>query len=685
MSKETRFEKLFRPLKIGSVTFKNRIVSPAHANNWAQNGFISESDRSYYEATAMGGVAMIVVGNSYVDSRAGKGLNRIFVDDEKYIPGLAQLTTDIHKHNCLAFLQIGHPGPSGSQRNTGFETISASRLTDADKPIASWDIARELTMGEIEDLVRKFAKASEIAKKAGFDGVEVHCAHAYLINSFLSRAWNKRKDAYGIQDLRSRAKFAVDIIKAIKQTAGSEFNIGVRVNGAELGLVNGETPEESKQFSKLFQDAGADYIHVTGYGYGRNEWQFFPELIGFPEPTDENRLLANQIRKPGAFIGWAENIKSAVSIPVIGVGRLNPMIAEWLLEKGKIDLVAFGRRLMADPDMPNKIASGRLEDIRPCMSCGECLNRLYQGLTVTCRVNASLGKETEYAIELAKMKRRVAIVGGGPAGMEAARVAALRGHKVILYDRSHILGGLVNLAALIKGTEIEDLPALVGYYQKQLNKLGVQIELGNEVDARLIANTKPDVVILATGAKLNVPKIPGIQRSNVVTTLDLHRKVKPFLRCPGLTVLRSITKLWMPIGKKVVIVGGLIQGCETAEFLIKRGRKVTVIESSQKLGLGIPYLIRRLLLRWFERKRVVTFTGVDYEEITPEGIVISKGGKKHTLAADTILVIALPMPNTDLKQSLKNSPTEIYEIGDCANPRLMLNAIADALRIARTI
>ena len=278
------------------------------------------------------------------------------------------------------------------------------------------------------------------------------------------------------------------------------------------------------------------------------------------------------------------------------------------------------------------------------------------------------------------------VIGGGPAGLEAARVAALRGHEVILFEKSSKLGGLLPLAALVKGLEIEDLPAIVRYLKRQITRLGVKTRLGKEVTPSVIEEIKPDVVIVATGGIPAVPEIPGINRRNVVSNADLHRMLKFFMKFIGPKTLRWLTKLWMPIGKRVVIIGGDIQGCELAEFLVKRGRKVTIVDTADALGEGMISHLKLQLFGWFRKKGVAMMPGVKPVAITDKGLtVLTKEGYKQTIEADSI-VPAIPMkPNTELLKSLQGKVPEIYAIGDCSNPRLIVDAIADGWKIANSI
>jgi 2,4-dienoyl-CoA reductase (NADPH2) len=394
----------------------------------------------------------------------------------------------------------------------------------------------------------------------------------------------------------------------------------------------------------------------------------------------------------GFWVPLAAMVKKAVNIPVIATAGINAEMGEKILKEGKADFIGMTRRLLADPDLPNKIAEGRLDDIAPCTRCLSCIEAIHTNYIPGvpgksyCRINASLAKEREYEIKPAIKKKRVMVVGGGPAGMEAARVAALRGHDVTLYEKEHKLGGSVPVAAIIKGLDIEDLPALVRYLHTQMIKLGVRVNLGIAVDRALIESIKPDVVILATGGLYSIPEIPGINSPKVVKAADLNRRLKFFLRFFSPRLLIWATKLWMPIGKNVVIIGGGIHGLQTAVFLVKRGRKVTVVETAEKMGKMVIENHKVRLFGWLAQKGVTLYPGVRYEEITDKGLTITtKEGERKTLAADTI-VPALPMvPDTGLIKSLKGIAPEIYQIGDCEDPALIIDAIGDGSRIGRAI
>lgn len=448
------------------------------------------------------------------------------------------------------------------------------------------------------------------------------------------------------------------------------------------------TVKDAKKNAQLIEEAGADAIMVRNHWLGYHVGGFLPDQLFYPEPPIPLEEFPKEYnwkqRGAGANIYLAEGIKKVVSIPVIVVGKISPELGEKVLREGKADFIGMHRSLMCDPELPNKVASGRLEDIAPCTACGTCLN---QNVTFLrhCRINAAMGT-SYYTIEKAGKRKRVVVVGGGPAGMEAARVAALRGHDVTLLEKSPQLGGLLPLAALIKGIELEDLPNMVQYLKTQIDKLGVKIELGKEVNSSLIAQMQPDVVFVATGGILTSPDIKGINNRGVITIPTLHRMVKPYLRFFGPRVLGWLTKFWLPIGKRVIVIGGGLHGCETAEFLVKRGRKVTIVETAEALGEGMLDFRLGLLLDWFNKKGVTMITQVKDMEITDKGVIITtKEGKKQIIEADSIIPTMPLAPDTGLLKSLEGKAPEIYAIGDCKEPRMIVNAIAEGYHTARTI
>ena len=692
-----RFEKLLEPYHIGSVKTRNRLIKTgAGMFMWHEDELhMNEAIKAMYESIARGGVGLLIVESPTVDYPLGtRWRERYRIDDDKYIKGLSELVEVIKKHGCPTFMQMNHDGPWQTKMPFVKEPlfsgppIAASPVSMKSDADLHDDVPRELTIPEIEEIVDKFASAAVRAEKAGFQGVDLNSASSHLLHNFLSPFWNRRQDAYG-GSLENRARFVTQIIREIKKRLGQDFPVSVCINGLEIGRVVGIpdekclTPEDSRGIARLLQEAGADAIHLRSHWLGYHvagylpEWLFWPEppipLKTFPKEYDRSR------RGAGANIILAEGMKKAVSIPVMVVGRLDPELGEKFLREGKADFIAMTRRLLADSELPNKLAQGRLDDIAPCMGCAGCLG------SRRCRVNALMGTEHN-TIEKAPRVKKVLIAGGGPAGMEAARVAALRGHDVTLYEKSNKLGGLLPMAALVKGTEIEDLPALVRYLKRQITKLGVKIKLGQEFTPSIAEEVKPDAVILATGGVPVLPEIAGIDRPNVINTAELHRNLKSYLRFLGPKTLRWLTKFFMPVGKRVVIIGGAIQGCELGEFLTKRGRKVTIVDTTETLGEGlVDYQFFQLSL-WFQRKGVEMMSGVSFEEITDEGLVIiTKEGSRQAIEADSIIP-ALPLaPDSRLLKSLKGKVPEVYAVGDCHDGKLIADAIGAGSRFARSI
>jgi 2,4-dienoyl-CoA reductase (NADPH2) len=553
-------------------------------------------------------------------------------------------------------------------------------------PGPGFAIPRGVSLAEIEDLIQMFVKASQRAKKAGFDGVEINAATCHLINSFYSRIFNKREDEFGCASLENRARFLNRIIIDTKKQLGTDFAVTALINIAEYGHEKATTFEEGVQFARLAAEAGADAIQVRAHGYGHRGGLLQPDRLFYPEfPKPLPKDLDWSHRGVGAIIPLAQAVKKVVSVPVIAACRLDPVLGEKLLQQGDIDFVGMTRRLLADPELPNKVAAGNLEDINPCTGCLYCMDVRLHNTPIRCRINANLGREREFALKPAAKIKQVLVIGGGPSGMEAARVAALRGHKVTICEKTAKLGGLLPLASMLKDIETDELLALIKYLDHQMTKAGVTVKLNTEVDAALIAQLKPDVVIVAAGGIDSIMDIPGINGKNIVTGAKLHGQLKFYSRFFSPKTLARLTKVWMPIGKNVVVIGGTIHGCELAEFLIKRGRKVTIIHSGTEIGEGMTGDDQFQFLRWIAEKDAAIITGATVDKITKNGLSIKIGGKEQTIVADTI-ALALPLQsNPSLLKQLEGKLTEIYAIGDCNEPHLIADAIAGGSRIGHSI
>jgi 2,4-dienoyl-CoA reductase (NADPH2) len=684
-----RFQKLLEPAYIGKVKTRNRIIKTAQGSSFIEpTGYVGEQAKAYYETMAKGGVGLLIVESCGVEFPLGihHFPVQFHLDDDKYIPSYTELVQVIHKHGCPVFLQLFHAGPWNP---TGLlpkrDTKSASTLTESELPGPGFAIPRGVSLTEIEELIQMFVKAAARAKKAGFDGVEINAATCHLINSFYSRIFNKRDDEYG-GTIENRARFMNRIIGDIKKQLGADFAVTALINIAEYGHEKATPIEEGVQFAALAARAGADAIQVRAHGYGHRGGLLQPDRLFYPEfPKPLPKDLDWSHRGVGAIIPLATAVKKIVSVPLIAACRLDPVLGEKLLQQGDIDFVGMTRRLLADPELPNKVAAGELEDINPCTGCLYCMDVRLHNTPIRCRINANLGREREFAIKAAVKIKQVLVVGGGPSGMEAARVAALRGHKVTLCEKSTKLGGLIPLASMLKDIETDELIAVIRYMERQIRKAGVTVKLNTEVTPVLIAELKPDVVVIAAGGVDSAMDIPGVNGRNVVTSAKLHGQLKFYSRFFGPKTMARLTKVWMPIGKNVVVMGGTIHGCELAEFLIKRGRKVTIVHTGTEIGEGMTGDDKFQFMRWIAGKNIPVITGAVIEKITDTGLIIINGGKEQPIKADTI-AFALPLQsNHALQQQLDEKLTEIYAIGDCNEPHLIADAIAGGSKIGHSI
>ena len=695
MAARAKFPRLMEPGYLGSVRTKNRILKTGSSPGFYpwEGGHIQQKAIDYYEALAKGGSGLVTVGAAPLGVPPGIGY---LMDDDKFLPGMIKLAQAIHACDCPAFVQMFHLGPMVPVflSRMGHQSVAASSLSKDELPIPTFAVAKELSIEEINGIVHDFVDQADRIKRAGFDGIELNAACNHLLNSFLSRAWNKRNDEYGEGSMEDRARIVVDIIKEIKARNGNDFCIVALINGAEPGLDKGITIGEAKEIARILEAAGADALHVRAEFYNRPEDPVmrdstqFPDIALYPEvPFPVGPCIDTSRHGAGGWVPLAAEVKKAVSIPVIAIGRLDLETGEKLLRRRAVDFISFNRRLLADHELPNKVAQGRLDDITPCTGCLTCFDNNENANPPLCQVNASNGKEKEYEIRPAEHKKRVLVIGGGPAGMETARIAAQRGHEVILYEKHNKLGGSLPVAAMVKGFDREDILSLIHYLSVQVAKMGVDIRLGQAADRKTVEEIKPDVVIIATGGIHDIPEIPGIDGPDVVTGEALHRRVKGFLKFFNARTLRWLSRFWLPIGKRVVIIGGNIQGCQTAEFLVKRGRSVTIVDTADEIGEGLLHVfVKPHLLMWMKSKGVTIIPSVKYERITARGLVIkTKDGEEKTIECDTI-VTALPLlPDSNLREQLKDSAREVYSIGDCNEPRLIVNAIADGSRVAREI
>ena len=653
MSTTPRFERLFQPIRLGEMEVRNRFVLTPMATNFSSNdGFVTERLKAYYAARARGGAGLVMVEEACVDAPVGKGgAYQPYIDSDKYIPGLRELASTIQQHGARAGLQLHHAGRLAATRYTGCQPVAPSAIA-----AMGGDMPRELSIAEIEAIVGRFARSAERAQRAGFDAIEIQACHGCLLTNFLSADSNKRRDVYG-GSLQNRARIVLDVVAAVRKKVGAGYPVWVRLTVQEFHTDNGINLEEAKQLARWLEAAGVVALNVTADHYRAN--------FGMAWKVEGEELPRPPAAHPRAFmVPWAEEIKKAVSIPVMLVGWMTPEAGEQALRGGKIDMVAMARPLLADPDIPNKTASGKQDEIRPCIGCFRCREQFFVDKSVVCSVNFNVGREYESLIVPARTKKRVVVVGGGPAGLEAARVAALRGHQVILFDKAKNLGGQLAIASLPPYKGI--LAELAGYFRTQVDRLGVKLELGREATVEVIRNARPDAVVVATGAVRAVPRLPGMEKTEAVDAVD---------------ILSGRAEA----GATVAMIGGGIVGCETAEFLADRGKQVTIIEMLDNLAIGMERTHRQFLLDRLELRGVTFLTRTRAEAVQDEGLVVSTEAGQKRIAADTIVLATGARPNQELYHQLSGKVAEVYLVGDCVEPRGIHEAIAEGFEAGRAI
>jgi 2,4-dienoyl-CoA reductase (NADPH2) len=685
MSDRAAFPTLLSPIRVGGISLPNRIIkAPQDTHFVGPDGRVEDRVVALYEALARGGVGLIVLASVPPIAMAPEA-QQIAIWADEFIPDLARVAAAVHRHNSRIVVQLNHGGPAEVEHYPTGRAWSASTLEaqELPSPPPHFKPVRGLDLAEIADVEEAYVNAAERAHAAGFDGVEIHAAHTYLLASFLTRIWNRRNDDYGAHSAAARTRIVANITEGIRARLGDSFAIGVRINGREWGAPGALTVEEAVENARALDDLGPAYISVTGYGHGPVPFKYVPDYWRYPEPQPEMKPFVGEMERDGLLIPAAAAIKDAVQAPVVGVGRLTPERAERVLAGGKADLVALGRALWADHELVNKLKADRVEDIRPCTRCATC-----EVSPRRCRVNAALGSVDDYELRPTKQPRRIMVIGGGPAGMEAARVAAARGHRVSLYEKDSRLGGMLPLAVMVKGTETEDILSYLDYLRRQLERLDVDVHLGVTGSEDLVRGAAPDVVVVAVGGTYRVPEIPGISSRHVTMTRDLARWARLPLRILGPERTRALTKLYLPFGKRVIVIGGRIEGAETAEFLIKRGRRVTIVDTAGTFGDGMPSRLLMRLRAWLDETGTPIHTGADLHEITERGLRFrTAAGEERTLAADSI-VVALPQgPNTELARALEGAGPEVHTIGpeSTERPWLIVDAVAGGFRVGSRI
>lgn len=631
---------LFTPINIKGLSIPNRLVVPAMVMGFCdKEGMATERYIAYHKSKAEGGWGLIITEDYAIDPLGIGNPNIPGLWKDEQINSHAELTRAVHKANGRIMAQIYHAGRQTNARLMGHQPIAPSAIPC---PVMN-EKPRELTLLEIEDLVEKFGDCAYRAKLAGFDGVEIHGAHGYLVNQFISPTTNRRTDKYG-GCLHNRMRFPLEIITRVKEKAGIEFPVVFRISAQEF-TPGGITLEDSLAIAQLLEGAGADAIHVSAGTYAGGRFYIIP-----PAAVPH-----------GWNIHAAEIIRKAVSIPVITVGRINdPLLAEAIIASGIADLVSMGRASLADPELPNKTEEGKLDEIIYCIGCMQgCWGKDSRG---ACILNPLTGKEEDLKIEPASVKKKVVVIGGGPAGMQAAIVAAQRGHEVSLYEKSNRLGGQYRLAA-IPPTK-EEILAFIAWQQKQMEKYDVKVYLNSEANEVLIAKESPDQVIIATGSKPRIPDIKGILKENVFTAQELLEGTKT-------------------TGRNVVIIGGGLIGLETAHYLSGIGITVTIIENKDVMGEDMEPAVKHFLMNELNKHEIKLIFNSEVIEITDD-IAYIKGlysEEISSLNVDTVILAVGTESNVSpINEYLKKSTYNTIIIGDARLPRNARFAIEEGYR-----
>lgn len=637
------FPELFQPFHMGSLRIANRIVMPPMATNFAEaDGTVSERQIAYYRRRAQGGVGYITFEHTGILPQGKASPNMALIDKDEKIPSFQKLTTAIHQAGGKIVIQINHAGRQTSASITGLPIVAPSPIPC---PVRK-EMPHPLSKEEIQMIIEAFAQAAKRVQAAGADGVEIHMAHGYLLAQFLSPFSNQRNDEYG-GSLENRLAVPLQVLRAVRQTVGPQFPIICRLSADEY-VEGGLKISESKEIAKNLEKNGADALHISAC-LAASVYLNHPPYYA-PE---------------GIFVPLAQEIKSVVSIPVITVGRIRtPHLANQILKEKKADLISMGRALIADPDLPHKAFQGKTEEIIPCISCNRCILSIRRG-ALQCAVNPEAGRENSLRISPTTSPKKVCIIGGGPAGMKAAEVAARRGHHVTLYEAKKELGGQFLWAALPPHKAV--LREFISYLQVQLAKLPIKIFCAHPFDPSLLEKDKPDVAILATGSKPLQPDLPGIQEARTFSIWEA-------LSQPHL------------LGSKILIVGGGGIGAEVADYLSERGQKVTLVEMREGIALDLVVHLQHFLNLRLRSKGVEILTSTKAVRFGPDGLwVEDKEGLKKLSGFDSIVVAMGAIPQNELAPILKDKVPEVYIIGDAVKPREVMEAILEATETAAKI
>lgn len=640
-----RFKTMFSPIQIGPMTVKNRFVVPPMGNNFANpDGTWSDQSVAYYAERAKGQFGLITIEATVVHHGAKGGPKKPCLYDDSSIESLKKITDACHAQGAKVSIQLQNAGPEGNAKNAGAPIEAASAIPS----VYGKDTPVEVPTEKVYELVKGYGDAAERAMKAGADAVEIHMAHGYLVNSFISPRTNKRVDEFG-GNFENRMRFPRLIVEEVKRRVGGKVAILARINSSDE-VEGGDDVHDSAAIAAYLEDCGVEGLHVSRAVHIKDEYMWAPTAV-----------------HAGFSADLVTEIKRAVSIPVITVGRYTePYYAELLLREGRADLVAFGRQSLADPHMPEKAMNDNLEDLVPCIACLQgCVANMYKGEPICCLVNPFLGHEAK-GYPKAEKSKKVMVIGGGVAGMCAAFVAAERGHDVSLYESTDKLGGNMRLAAYPPGKG--DITNMIRSYIVRCEKAGVKIHMNTTVDLEMVKAEKPDAVIVSTGSRTLILPIEGIENPAIIHGSDL------------LDGKRAA-------GKKVLVVGGGMVGCETAAFLGEQQHDVTVIEYRDTVGADVIHEHRVFLMEDFKNYGIKEITGAKVCKFFDDGVEYeSSDGSRHEVRGFDSVVLSMGFKNYNpFAEQLEELGQEVYVVGDATRARRALDATKEAYAAAMQI
>ena len=683
------------------------VVAAMGVNLAEEDGCCGERILAYHERQAAGGAGLVVMGATGVALPAGMVQPwQVGISDDRHIPGLRAVAEACHKHGAKIAAQIHHGGMVAAQgfndrpvwmpslphkgRNDLADYLLQEEMLALYNPDAPQQEMHVMTHEDIAALAQMYADGAVRAREAGLDGVEIHAGHGYIISAFLSPAVNQRDDEYG-GSLENRARLLLEVIAAVRAGVGDDYPVWLKLDSQEFGRDQGITLEDAKATARMAEKAGVDAIAVSGYhDPGRGATHSDSNI---PHPVEQ--MVAN-----------ATAIRKCVAVPIITAGRIEPESADRHIAAGNFDFLAMGRKLLADPDLPNKLAAGQRDQVRPCIYCYCCASQIYVRNAVKCAVNPETARERERSIVPSDNPRHIAVVGGGPGGMEAARRLSLRGHRVTLLEASNRLGGTLQFAAI----PYEPNQRLLKWLRRQVAGSRVDVRLNTVATAQTLKALGADEVVVATGASRSMPDIPGNDQDFVFSGdemralmlgeahPELPRKTDGFTRAivglgtlTGATaipeVVRLASKAWMPLGERIVIIGGELVGLELAEYLAERGRRVTVLEESMRAGKGL-FLVRRMRLLDELSHHLGVSVNLNATAVCIEDhrVVYRNGnGQQRSVAADHVIVARGATGDTGLADSLEEAGFRVHAIGDCTGIGYIEGAMEAAAELSATL